>query len=274
MHQARQIRHLDHSPQAQGLQRISCEFSLANVGQYLAGAIVGTHAAKGHVICIAPVVERSKGVLFAQRGAQNWRCGNADVRQTLLGPVSAVEEDALVQIATVVVLPVYQCVGPAVGRLRSVDANLAGDFHLVSPGRQSFAHHGHNRASVHAVGGGVQARAERCLPWLSGQNGPLGAVAKVKIQVGGGPRRHERARTLAVPSLGADEVKHPIARQNAHRVRTPVQHGSHLVGVVQNALAVIRPGWRQLPLGHFGAVQAQLRLHSASPADLHGSKET
>ena len=74
----------------------------------------------------------------------------SDVLEEVLGQVGAVEADALVGIAAVVVVPVEQRRGRAAGQGHHVHAERAGHIHLAGRGNQVVRHHAHDGAGHHA----------------------------------------------------------------------------------------------------------------------------
>ena len=69
-------------------------------------AVVGRDARVRQRPARRAALERAVGVLLAQGAAEDRRGGDLDVRQERLRPVAAVEEDALVVVVAVVVVPV------------------------------------------------------------------------------------------------------------------------------------------------------------------------
>ena len=76
------------------------------------------------------------------------------------------EQDALVFVVGVIVVPVHQRAGRAGRELHGIHRERAGHVHFAGAGHEAFAHHAHERAGVAAVillhggpaldGGGVE----------------------------------------------------------------------------------------------------------------------
>jgi len=105
-HQSLQIRHFDDGAIAESLDRIVRELAFADVGGDAAVAIVGGDATERDRPAGCAAGKRAPGVLLTERGAEDRRRADLDVRQKRLRPVPAVEEHALVRVVAVVVVPV------------------------------------------------------------------------------------------------------------------------------------------------------------------------
>src|SRR5208337_3271339 len=108
LEQLLQLRNLGHARAAEGLQRIVGELSGAGISANHAAAIVSGVARKAHCAGLDAAHTGPKGVLLAHRAGNNLLVVHADILEEVLGQVGAVEADALVGMAAVIVIPVQQ----------------------------------------------------------------------------------------------------------------------------------------------------------------------
>lgn len=113
MHERGEAWDLHDSLGAEGVEGIVGEVAVAYVSSDAAGEIVGGDAAEGDGASGCAAGEGSYCVGLAEYGAEDGSGADADVGQEVFGPVAAVEEDALVGIVAVVVVPVDERSGTA-----------------------------------------------------------------------------------------------------------------------------------------------------------------
>ena len=125
-----------HGPVAEGVQLVVRQLALADIGADAALRVGGGHAAIGERPGGRAAFQRAIGVLHAERAAENRRVGDLDVGQKTLRPVAAVEQDALVVVVRVVVVPVHERGGRAGGELHGVHREHAGHVHFAGAGHE------------------------------------------------------------------------------------------------------------------------------------------
>ena len=96
-----QVRHFGHGAVAEGFEFVVREFAFADVATDPALGIGGGDAAVSQRTGRRAPIERAIGILHAENTAEDRRVSDLDVRQKALGPIAAVEEDALVVVVRV-----------------------------------------------------------------------------------------------------------------------------------------------------------------------------
>ena len=165
-----QLRDVGDAGTAEGLQRIARELAFANVATNAAMEVVGGEAREAHRAGLHAAHAGAEGVLLADGAGDDGLEVHDDVFEEVLGQIGAVEADALVRIAAVVVVPVEQRAGRLAGERERVHAHHAADVDLACGGEEVLAHHAHhgarNNAEVLLHGG----------PALDGGDGAVGLL--------------------------------------------------------------------------------------------------
>ena len=150
-HESLEVGHAGHGPVAEGVQRVVGQFSVADVGADRSFGVGRSDATVGQRPRGRTAVQRPVGVLLTGGRTNDGRGGDLDVGQEGFSPVAAVEEDALVVVVRVIVVPVHQRRRRVASELHGVHREHAGDIHLTGARHEPLAHHAHERAHVAAV---------------------------------------------------------------------------------------------------------------------------
>ena len=112
-HQFLQLGNVHDGTGAECRKRIVGETSLSDVRPDAAVVIVGRNTPESDRPLRRTTGEGAIRVLLAERRAQDRSRGDGDIRQERLCPVAAVEEDALVRVVAVIVVPIDERARPA-----------------------------------------------------------------------------------------------------------------------------------------------------------------
>ncbi len=112
--------------------------------------VIGGEAREAHRASLHAAHAGAEGVLLAHRAGDDGLEVHDDVFKEVLRQIGAVEADALVRIAAVVVVPVEQRAGRLAGQRERVHAHHAADVDFARGGEEVLAHHAHHRAGHHA----------------------------------------------------------------------------------------------------------------------------
>jgi len=140
-----------HACAAKGLQRIVGEFPRAGVAANHAAAVVGRVAGVAHGAGLDTAHAGAEGVHLAHRaGNDRLVVHRRSLSEEVLGQIGAMETDAFVGMAAVVIVPVKQSAGRLAGQGQHIHAQRAGHIHLAGGRNQVVAHHAHDGARHHA----------------------------------------------------------------------------------------------------------------------------
>ncbi len=145
-----QLRNLRHARAAEGFERIVGEAARARVAANHAAPIVGGVARKAHRARLHAAHAGAEGVFLAHRAGNDLLVIHPHIFEEVLGQVGAVEADALVGMAAVVVVPVEQRRRCPAGQRQHIHAQRAGHVHFAGRRNQVVAHHAHDGAGHHA----------------------------------------------------------------------------------------------------------------------------
>src|ERR1700679_1799147 len=120
LHHPRQPGNMNHGLSPEGVERIVGEPTVSDVGANASVAVVGTDAAKCDRAGWGAARKRADGILFSKDRSENGRGADPDIRQEVLCPVAAVEEDALFRVLAVVVIPIDEGTGPLRSKLQCI----------------------------------------------------------------------------------------------------------------------------------------------------------
>src|ERR1017187_7163047 len=116
-HQFGKTWHLNHRLGSERIKRIIGEASLSNIRANLPGNIVRTNAAKRHRPSGCASCQSTYSIRLTQNSTQDGCGSDPDVREKILCPVAAMEEDTFIILVPIVIVPVHECRGTIAGKL-------------------------------------------------------------------------------------------------------------------------------------------------------------
>jgi hypothetical protein len=138
LQQLLQLGNLGHARAAEGGQRIVGELARSDIAADYTATIVGRVARIAHRAALDAAHAGAEGVFLAHGAGNDLLEVHLDFVEEVLGQVGAVEADALIGMAAVVVVPVEQRGRRAGGQRQHVHAERAGYIHFAGRGIRSL----------------------------------------------------------------------------------------------------------------------------------------